>query len=81
MIVNFVYRPCKTDALYELEVKTFEADVPAIPRIGEQIIITQSDIDISGVFEVKNISYSFMGIKKLATNVPKKIIVTISPKG
>jgi hypothetical protein len=78
--VNFVYRPCKTDALYELEVKTFEADVPAVPRIGEQIIITQSDIDISGVFEVKNVSYSFMGIKKLATNVPN-IIVTILPKG
>ena len=80
MTVNFVYRPCKTDALYELEVKTFEADVPAVPRIGEQIIITQSDIDISGVFEVKNVSYSFMGIKKLATNVPN-IIVTILPKG
>ena len=78
--VNFMYKPPETASRYRAPVVMFNAELPAIPRVGEEIIIGNNAHNLAGVCIVKNVAYEFFSVTTDAANVAT-ITITISPKG
>jgi hypothetical protein len=80
MEVNFFYEPPESASRYRAPVVMFSAELPSIPRIGEEIIICNNKHGLAGVCIVKHVAYEFFSVATDAVNVAT-ITITISPKG